>query len=284
MRYDRENTLLMLQQRNWKSLIDLFKDNRIYQQIEQDLIIQSILESQFISELIRGNGFAADPEHLAYLEEFYMLHVSNHHKFALKETDLPPLVERIIVLHRVDSLEKAAYYARKYATLPISIEILTEIEKNQPKIVQHSQSATIRVTENRQIEPTDSTTSLFKSHQEYRFYKAVRSLFDTFLVFPNVAISALVDFESIKDHLDQKERSYFFTALIDCVVIDSENSFKPVRMLEIDSVYHDEEEQLAKDRMKDKIIAKAGHKLLRIRTTGSHSEDELWKLIIEVIR
>ncbi|MGG7664031.1 DUF2726 domain-containing protein [Dyadobacter sp. BHUBP1] len=284
MKYDRENTLLMLQQRDWNSLIDLFKDNRIYLEIEQDSIIQSILEREFISELIGGSGFDDDPEYLFYLEQFHILHVSPHYKFSLKAIHVDPLVEKIIGIYRADSLEKAVFYAKKYANLPVSIEILAEIENSQPKVIQHSLSSTIKVTENREIEPVDSTTSVFKSQHERRFYMAVRAIFHTYLVLPNVAISAVVDFESVKHHLDQKERAYFFTALIDCVVVDAQNEFRPIKMLEIDSLYHDDEEQLRKDRMKDKIIAKAGHKLLRIRATGSHSEEDLQKLILEVTR
>ncbi len=168
--------------------------------------------------------------------------------------------------------------------MPVSIELIRDYDRTQPKIVEHSQQRTIQVTVNNEVEPVDSTISLFKSKQEYNFYRAVREVYSTCLVFPNVAVTALVDFDQIKHFLDQNERSYFFKALVDCVVFDAENSFKPFKMLEFDSVYHDSEKQQANDRIKDKIMAKAGHKLIRIRIKTVMSEQDLTRLIREVTR
>ena len=55
-------------------------------------------------------------------------------------------------------------------------------------------------------------------------------------------------------------------------------------MLEIDSEYHDSAEQQVKDRMKDKIIAKAGQQLLRIRVKTKMSEQDISRLIREITR
>jgi len=175
-------------------------------------------------------------------------------------------------------------YARKYPNLSTSTELLQEFERTQPKVVEHSQQRTIHVTVNREVEAVNHTISLFKSKQEYEFYRAVREVYSTYLVFPNVAVSALVDFEQIKHFLEPHERNYFFKALVDCVVFDAENAFKPFKMLEIDSEYHDSEKQQAKDKIKDKIMAKAGQRLLRIRVKARMSEQDLTRLIREVSR
>jgi len=73
MLYDRETIFKLLQQRNWMALIELFKNNKIYDQLRQDDITRSILESQFIRELIDGSSFDKDPDYLFYLEQFHML-------------------------------------------------------------------------------------------------------------------------------------------------------------------------------------------------------------------
>lgn len=284
MTYDRETTFKLLQQRNWKALLELFKNNITYDLIQQDDITRSILESQFIRELIDGISFKDDPDFVFYLEQFYMLHTGSNFHFILSSGDVDRLVERIIMGYRSTQAQFALSYARKYPNLSISIELLQEFERTQPKVVEHSQHRTIQVTENREVESIDSTISLFKSKQEYEFYRAVRDVYSTYLVFPNVAISALVDFEQIKHFLDQNERNYFFKALVDCVVFDAENAFKPFKMLEIDSDYHDSAEQQAKDRMKDKIIAKAGQKLLRVRVKAKMSDLDISRLIREILR
>lgn len=266
------------------ALIELFKNNKIYDQLRQDDITRSILESQFIRELIDGSSFDKDPDYIFYLEQFHMLHTGPNFHFFLPPVDVERLAEKIILGHRSTQVQSALLYARKYPHLSVSIELLQEFERTQPKVVEHSQQRTIHVTVNREVEAVNHTISLFKSKQEYEFYRAVREVYSTYLVFPNVAVSALVDFEQIKHLLEPHERNYFFKALVDCVVFDAENAFKPFKMLEIDSEYHDSEKQQAKDQIKDKIMAKAGQRLLRIRVKARMSEQGLTRLIREVTR
>lgn len=284
MRFDREHTFKLLQQQNWMALIELFKNNSIYDQIQEDEIAKTVLDSQFIRELIGGDSMKQDPDYIVYLEQFHMLHVGSNFHFTLASQDITELVEQMILGLRTTQAQSALRYARLYPKLPVSVELIDEHDRISPKLVEHSQQRTIQVTVNNEIESVDNTISLFKSIQEYEFYRAVREVYSTYLVFPNVALSALVDFEQVKQFLDQNERSYFFRALVDCVVFDAENSFKPFKMFEIDSVYHDSEKQQIKDRMKDKIVAKAGHALVRIRVKARMSERNLTGLIREVTR
>jgi hypothetical protein len=284
LKYDRESTLRLLQQRSWKVLIELFKDNTVNQEIQKDEIAKGILDRAFIQELIGGSSFEQDPDHLFYLEQFHILHSLPTFDFKLTENEANSIVEKIIYLYKDTNFDTALSYAKRYPNISVSIEVLKDFEKLQPIQLQHSQSRTIHVTQNSEIEQMDGTTSLFKSAQEYHFYKAVREVYHSYLVFPNVAVSAIVNYEQIKHQLTQDERSYFFKALIDCVVIDSENDFKPFKMLEIDSIYHDGVEQKNRDLMKDKIMSKAGQKLVRIRVNGNLLEQDLRKLILEVLR
>lgn len=284
MRFDREHIFKLLQQRNWTALIELFKNNTIYDQIQEDEISKTTLDTQFIRELISGSNIKQDPDHIVYLEQFHMLHTGSNFHFTLATQNLIKLVEQLILGLRTTQAQSALRYARLYPNLPVSIELIKEHDRSQPKIVEHSQQRAIQVTVNNEVESVDSTISLFKSKQEYDFYRAVREVYSTYLVFPNVAVSALINFQQIEQSLNQNEQSYFFRALVDCVVFDAENSFKPFKMLEIDSVYHDSEKQQIKDRMKDKIIAKAGHTLIRIRVKTNMSEQNLTRLIREVTR
>ncbi|MGF7219258.1 hypothetical protein GGR92_005441 [Spirosoma lacussanchae] len=91
MLYDRETTFKLLQQRNWMALIELFKNNKTYDQLRQDDITRSILESQFIRELIDGSSFDKDPDYLFYLEQFHMLHTGPNFHFALPTVDVERL-------------------------------------------------------------------------------------------------------------------------------------------------------------------------------------------------
>jgi hypothetical protein len=104
-------------------------------------------------------------------------------------------------------------------------------------------------------------------------------------VIPNVALNAVISFDLIKKELSQNERKYFFGALLDCVVIDTENNYMPIKFIELDSPDHDKESQISKDKMKDHILAVAGQKLIRIRRkTHKDDEKDFAKLIRETIK
>lgn len=88
-------------------------------------------------------------------------------------------------------------------------QTIQKFNERQPKYVKHSQETELIVTENKDVSEIDSSIGLFKSIQEYQFYKAVREVFQMFLVFPNVALSAVIDLNKIHDKLTREEKSYF---------------------------------------------------------------------------
>jgi len=105
------------------------------------------------------------------------------------------------------------------------------------------------------------------------------------MVFPNIGMNAVIDFDAIKGELTSKERQYYFMGLIDFVVIDQEDNYKPIKFVELDSPEHDKEKQIENDKMKDKIVGLAGHKLFRIRGDENQkiSQSEFISLIRENI-
>jgi hypothetical protein len=107
--------------------------------------------------------------------------------------------------------------------------------------------------------------SLFKSAQEAAFFHALRTVFQTYTPYPNVALSSLIDFEAIRPRLAPKERDYFFKGIVDCVLFDPHDDYRPVHFFELDSAHHDDPDQQEKDGYKDRIIAAAGHRLYRVR-------------------
>jgi len=123
----------------------------------------------------------------------------------------------------------------------------------------------LQVTENRNIAAVNFTKPLFNSRQEDDFFQALRQVFPTYGVYPNVALSCLINFEAIKSSLSSEERSFFFNGIVDCVVFDQHRNYTPVYFFELDSVFHDTPEQKGKDQYKDNILSLAGQKLYRIR-------------------
>jgi hypothetical protein len=279
---DRELVFQLVSQKKWEQIIEVFKNNLNYDFIYADPILKSFIDQYFIDELLTKSSLKEDPAYKYYLQNFYMLHDQDKFSFALSKDNYKKLIIKIVEVE--SELARAYEYACMFPDEEICSRIIQEYEASLPKIVAHTQQAEIHVTENKEVSLVDASISLFKSNQEYLFYRAVREVFPMFLVIPNVALTAIIDYDSIKGTLTKDEQRYFFSALIDSVVIDTENNYKPIRFIELDSPYHDNVQQQQKDLLKDQILAKAGQKLLRVRRlTTKHDEKDFLKLIREVI-
>jgi len=281
--FDRENILQLVSKQAWRQLIDEFRDNNNYKAICSDDFLKSIIDKYFIDELLTNSTLNNDPEYKYYLETFCQLHDGSSYDFLLKECDYKKLIVKIVEVEQI--LNYAYNYAIKFPEEPICKKVIEEYREKLPKYVSHSQEREIIVTENRNIRDFDARIGLFKSQQEYHFYRATIEVFPNFLVIPNVALSAVIDYNQIKDNLTKEEGSYFFKALIDCAVVDTENNFRAIKFIELDSIYHDTEEQKQKDKMKDNILSVAGQKLLRIRrTSNKDGQTKFAKLIRETLK
>ena len=282
--FDRDNILKLVSKQLWQQLIEEFKDNDNYNTICSDGILKPLIDQYFINELLNNSTLKNDPAYKYYLEQFCQLHDSPKFNFKLIESDYRKLIIKIVEVEKM--LDYAYKYAIKYPEEPICKKVILEYEEQLPKYVKHSQQGEIIITENKNIRNVDARIGLFKSQQEYQFYRAAIEVFLNFLVIPNVALSAVMDFSLIKDNLTKEERSYFFKALIDCIVINTEDNFKPIRFIELDSIYHDTKVQKQRDKMKDNIFSAAGQKLLRVRliTPYNTGQTNFTKLIRETMQ
>ncbi|WP_162549893.1 DUF2726 domain-containing protein [Hymenobacter nivis] len=280
---DREPVFQLVSKKAWPSLIDVFKNNDNYNFIANDPILRPLIDQHFIDELLSNSSMTNDPDYKYYLQQFLILHQGRNYLFKLSSQNFTKLIIKIIGIEQ--ELARAYEYALLSPDELICQQIIEKFNNQKPKQIIHSQEEVLKVTENKNISTADSSISIFKSTQEYHFYKAVREVFQTFLVFPNVALSSIIDFNKIQDKLTNEEKNYFFKSLIDCVIIDTEDNYKPKRFIELDSKYHDTEAQKHKDAMKDRILAVAGQKLFRVRrTTYKENERDFTILIREILR
>ena len=281
---DTETVFQLVNKKDWQKLIDVFKDNNNYSFIANEPVLKPLIDKYFIDELLTNSSMKDDPAYKYYLQSFYMLHDHKKYSFQLSEDNYKKLIVKIVEVE--EELARAYDYAKKFPDEHICKKVIEEYQEKLPKVVRHSQERELYVTENKNIHDVDASIGLFKSNQEYQFYRAAREVFQMYLVFPNVAFNAVIGYDLIKSKLTDEEKNYFFSgALIDCVVIDSENNYKPIKFIELDSPYHDTEAQIIKDKMKDNILAKAGQKLIRVRrTTFKEDEKDFIKLIRETIK
>jgi hypothetical protein len=279
---NREDVYLLTYERQWEQLIELLRSNDKYAAITNDEVLVNFIERHFINELINKPIDNDETKHKEVLEIFCMLHESKQHNFILSDNNYRKIIIKIV--ENEPKVELSYRYASKFPEEEVCRNVIERYEEHLPKVFHHSQQEKFHVTENKNIQKIDARISLFKSKQEYQFYKAVREVFATYHVYPNVAISAIIDIDQIGNQLSQDERNYSFKALIDCVVVDAENEFKPFKFFELDSDFHDDITQQRKDKMKDRILSTAGQKLYRIRKVANYeTETDFIKLIRDTL-
>jgi Protein of unknown function (DUF2726) len=189
-----------------------------------------------------------------------------------------------LALRNLTDKEQAYSYAMKYPDEEPCRRIIAEYERNQPKAVAHSQSGTIRVTQQPDREQPvvrEHRIRLFKSGQEKQLFRALIEAFPNHHVYPNVAISCLLDFHSLKGHLSKAEKDFYFKGIVDFVIFNQAQGYLPIFFFELDSAWHDTPSVQRNDELKDGIFSKAGLPLLRIRKL---SDDVAVEEFIELIR
>lgn len=132
--------------------------------------------------------------------------------------------------------------------------------------------------------PGRAAKATFDSPNEKLFYHALVSLFPNYLVFPNMASSAIFDYETMKGLLnDSQVFEYFLKSRVDFCVV-SAISYMPLVAFEVDSSYHDTEKMAQKDSQKDLIFYQGGVPMVRYRFTHEVDVDELKVAILRALK
>ena len=277
---NQEEIYNLLQIENWKELIDIFYKRKDL--IKNDTLLTQSLETTLKVITQKAIEFENSPNFVETLESILLLGAGKW--IILKEEQKEAITLAIINAKKDDNISYCYNYAKSYPENDMCKKIIAEFEKDLPKEYTHSQGNNLSVTENTEIEQkVDYRKSLFNSIQEVEFYLALKRVFDTYQIYPNVGLSSILDFESVKNKLTSEERSFFFMSSVDFVVLEPFRNYFPIYFFEIDSVWHDSEDQKRRDKMKDKIFSSCGQKLYRIRKIDKSINDkEFEKLILEI--
>jgi len=119
---------------------------------------------------------------------------------------------------------------------------------------------------------TTAVKQVFNSEREFAIYQAIIQLCPNHLAFPNCGLQSIFSYDRMKDLVSQDEFGYFLRASVDIVVV-STTTYLPLLAIEVDSIYHDTEKQLARDERKDRIFETGGVPLLWLRPLGSPSAE-----------
>jgi hypothetical protein len=275
-----EDIFQAIQREDWGFLTSVLHKN------SKDIITDTLLSQAaktFVSEFLRQiDKYPEDKlEIIQNLETLWLLDKGRFYRLTDEELKI---VTCQIVKRKRDKIIEAYNFAKEYPDELICKEVIELHEKTIQQKIAHSQSQRISVTEMKEVSDVDYTISLFKSKQEIEFFYALKRTFEMYQIYPNVSISCLLNWTLLKNELTENERRYFFTGIIDFVVFDQAEGFKPIHFFELDSIYHDNSESEKKDQMKDSILAKAGVKITRIRKQDKNvDEQEFIKLIRELL-
>jgi hypothetical protein len=118
---------------------------------------------------------------------------------------------------------------------------------------------------------TSAVKQVFNSQREFSIYQVIVQLCPNHLVFPNSSLQSIMNYDRMKDLVDQADFGYYLRASVDLVVVSS-TTYLPMLAFEVDSVWHDTEKQQERDDRKDGLFAVAGIPFMRLRPVGRPSE------------
>ena len=124
---------------------------------------------------------------------------------------------------------------------------------------------------------------IFNSKQEHTVYRELISLFPNHLVFPNMALQTVFQYERMRGLLTEDEFGFYLRSQVDFCITSTAN-YLPLLAIEVDGDFHDQEAQKARDAKKDRVFCTDGVPLLRIRGHGRPTAAAIRNQIVEEVR
>ncbi|MCL5426234.1 MAG: DUF2726 domain-containing protein [Gammaproteobacteria bacterium] len=279
--FDRESLFHMLANKEWDSIAKtMYQNSKL---IGSDPVFAQairLFESEFFAET---DSLPPREKKKVYEYPGLVIELKQH---AFSKSFVEKFIDRKLALLKETKSDSLLSYAAQHQDRPLAVKLLKEIQTKTPEVLADAYRQNVSIKATTTTSENQKTTRLFKSRQEQLFFEAVREAFPTYHPYPNVAVSCVIDYSSIRDILSTEAREYFFKAIIDSVVFDSGKGYEPRFFIELDSHYHDNERAAKNDRMKDEIFKAANVKLIRIRAYDQNEAtvERFKKLVLEVMR
>ena len=269
---DREQIFQWLHHKDFDKIVNFLKTGQ--EIVAEDTILQQAVGHFFNDVISLTNQPASDDTNFVF-SQLFILHTQKYFTFSDEQFEN-------IVVHLARTSKKsdeAFFYATKVPGNSVCAEIITTHNENKPKEVEHNQTSKIQVHE---ITSTNEnlTTSIFNSKQERLFFFALRNCFPTHYIYPNIALSTIINSAMVDNILAGSEKRFFYNTTIDFIVVDQFNDFKPIFAVELDSEWHRLHNQGDKDEIKNKIFKAAGLTLYRIEHMNKYKTIEEFQQVI----
>lgn len=269
---DREQVFQWLQHKDFDNIVNFLKTGQ--KTVADDTILQQAV-GHFFNEVIGLTNQPTSDKTNFVFSQLFILHTQKFFAFSNEQ------FEKIVVHLSKNSKksEEAFFYASNFPDNIVCAEIIKTHNENKPKEVEHNQTSKIHVHE---IASTNEnlTTSIFNSKQEKLFFFALRNCFPTHFIYPNTALSTIINSAIVDNILSSSEKRFFYNTTIDFIVVDQFNDFKPIFAVELDSEWHRLHNQGDKDEIKNKILKAAGLTLYRIEHMNKYKTIEEFEQVI----
>ena len=268
MKQNRDNIMNMIAEKKWHDVLAELKDNEKFENLNEDPIFLNLFNQYFIDEILNESEGK-----ILELTAIYNFHASRNHSFNLTYDNFKKLI--LLLVKYTNEIK----YAKEFPNEKICSELIdsynTDID-DKVRVAELNRKFTVNEINN---QSNDSfVISIFKSPQEREFYLAAQKVFENSILLPNAALSTLIN-NNVLNKLEKNKKWHFLSTTVDLVIIDK-TSNKPVLFFELDSSYHDFEEQKIKDDLKNELINESGHTLIRIRKkTGTENIEDFEKLL-----
>lgn len=269
---EREQVFQWLQHKDFDNIVNFLKTGQ--KTVAEDTILQQAV-GHFFNEVIGLTNQPASDNTNFVFSQLFILHTQKFFTFSDEQ-----FVSIVVHLARTSKKsEEAFFYASKVPDNAVCAEIIATHNENKPKEVEHNQTSKIQVHE---ITSTNEnlTTSIFNSKQERLFFFALRNCFPTHYIYPNIALSTIINSAIVDNILAGSEKRFFYNTTIDFIVVDQFNDFKPIFAVELDSEWHRLHNQGDKDEIKNKILKAAGLTLYRIEHMNKYKTIEEFQQVI----
>lgn len=281
---DRELLFQLLFDKEWERLSEQLYVHR--KLLNQDQVLQQVanlFDTEFLGHL---RGLTA-LEQVKTTRHISLVIASERREF--KESFWRPLIEiKLQAMYEVKDKSLPSVASEWAHDIPLARELLVRLQHERPEELADARRNALNIkaaTVASSVTSTQYVTSIFRSPQERAFYLAMTEVVPKLLPFPNLAMSAVLNFEELDKKISIAAKRFFFSAQFDCVVVDPTQDYRPLHFFELDSKFHDTVEAKNRDRMKDEICAAAGVKLLRIRALEQKetSREAFAQLIREIL-
>ncbi len=113
------------------------------------------------------------------------------------------------------------------------------------------------------VDAFDFRRNVCASQQEREFLRAVRQFFPSLRAYPNVPPRNFIDLGKLEALVPIRTHRYGWSAQVDILLCTDDED--PVAGIELDSVFHDSEEAIERDQLKNTLFKLAGLPMIRIR-------------------